>query len=409
MARAGSLGCGCSFCNVLPFQNRSVTIQPPFEYLSTILGVVLIVISLIDIYLIVLYPRSGKGWLSSAISKGTWRLFRKIARIGAAIKRSERFGATILSFCGPTLLVLIVSAWTILLIVGFACVYWTELGVEIQASDGWTPVSFMTALYYSGYVFTTLGVGDLVPRSDWVRMVTVIEAALGFAIFTLTITYLLAIYSALNQRNVFALMLHHRTMGKGDAAELLARMGGDGNFSDARDDVAELAESLLTLLESHHAYPVVHYFRFENDLYSLSRIVWLAMDMVTLINTALHPDRYRAFIRSTVVAGLANGGQHLLMELSHTFLPPRSFKVEQQDELVLRQRYLQAIDRLQQEDIETFPDLEAGVQQYIKMRRRWEPYVMAIAHYMGYRWNQVAPSESPIVRETGWTIAPPRV
>lgn len=383
--------------------------HPLFDRLIQLGGVVLILISLIDIYLIVLYPRSGKGWLSTAISKGTWRLFQRIARLGAAIQRSERFGAAILSFCGPTLLILVVSAWTVLLIVGFACVYWTELGMEIQASEGLTPISFSTALYYSGYVFTTLGVGDLVPRSDWVRIVTVIEAGLGFAIFTLTITYLMAIYSALSQRNILALMLHHRTMGKADAAELVARMGAAGDFNDARDDVAKIAESLLTLLESHHAYPVVHYFRFENDLYSLARIVWLAMDTVTLINTALHPDRYRAFIRSTVVAGLANGGQHLLMELSYTFLPQRSFKMAGEDDFILRQRYLQAIERLRQEDIETVPDVEAGVQEYIKMRRRWEPYVMAIAHYMGYRWNQVAPSESKIVRETGWTIAPPLI
>lgn len=383
--------------------------HPLIERLIQIFGVVLILVALIDIYLIVLYPRSGKGWLSTAISTGTWRFFQRLARLGRIIRRSDHFGAAILSFCGPTLLILIVSTWTLLLIVGFACVFWTNLGQEIQASDGLTSVSFMTALYYSGYVFTTLGVGDLVPRSDWVRLVTVLEAGLGFAIFTLTITYLLAIYTALSQRNVFALMLHHRTMGKGDAAELLARMGASGDFSDARDDVAELAESLLTLLESHHAYPVVHYFRFENDLYSLSRIVYLAMDTVTLINTALHPDRYRAFIRSTVVAGLANGGQHLLMELAHTFLPQRSFRADQQEDAILRQRYLQAIERLQQEGIETVPDLEAGLQEYITMRRRWEPYVMAIAHYMGSRWTQVAPSESQLVRETGWTIAPPRL
>ncbi|WP_225913935.1 potassium channel family protein [Leptolyngbya ohadii] len=384
--------------------------QPPsVDRLLQIVGLVLILIALIDVYLIVLYPRSGRGWLSSLISKGTWRLFQKIAKIGRSVRRSEQFGAAILSFCGPTLLILIVLAWTTLMIVGFACVYQPELGQEIQASDGFTPVNFTTALYYSGYVFTTLGVGDLVPRSDWVRIVTVIEAGLGFAIFTLTLTYLLSIYNALGHRNVFALMLHHRTMGKADAAELLARMGTSGDFSDARDDVAELAKSLLILLESHHAYPVVHYFRFQNDLYSLARIVWLAMDTVTLINTALHPDRYRAFIRSTVVAELANGGQHLLMELSYTFLPKRSFTPGREDELILKQRYLQAIDRLRQEGIETVTDLEAGIEQYIQMRRRWVPYVMAIAHYMGYRWHEVAPSESPIVRETGWTLAPPRL
>lgn len=81
-----------------------VIMHPLFDRLIQILGVGLILISLIDIYLIVLYPRSGKSWLSTAIiSKGTWWLFQQIAKIGRFVRRSKRLGAAILSFCDDSL------------------------------------------------------------------------------------------------------------------------------------------------------------------------------------------------------------------------------------------------------------------------------------------------------------------
>jgi hypothetical protein len=368
-----------------------------------LLGIGLILLPLADIFLTVLYPRSGKGRLSMVISKWIWRLFRLIANLPfwRFFGRASGSNAPILSYCGPVLLVVIVFTWIVLQIVGFACIYWTELGSELQSSDGGTPFNFVTALYYSGYVYTTLGVGDLIPQTSYLRLLTIVEASLGFSIFTLTITYLLAVYSALNQRNVFALSLHHRTLSKGDAAELIARMGAGNDFSDARTDIGDIARNLLTLLESHHAYPIVHYFHFQASSYSLARIIWLSMDTVTLIETALHPQKYRALINSTVVAELADGGQHLLTELSLSFLPRRSLSKCRQPEETLRQRYYQAIERLRQENIETVTDIEAGADHYIAVRRCWEPYAMGIASYMGYRWSDVAPSESKLVREMG--------
>lgn len=368
-----------------------------FGITAQIIGTVLVFTVLIDIYLAVLYPRSGKGWLSIQLGKAIWCLFRLFVRT-PRFKRSSsrpRFRSTqsLLSYSGPTILVAIVTVWVLLLLFGFALILWPALGTGIRASEGITSTDFMTAFYLSGYTLTTLGMGDILPQTTTYRVLAILEASLGFSIFTLTITYLLAVYSALSQRNIFALSLHHRTDETGDALEMLARYGISGDFIQFRQDLSMISMNLLMLLESHHSYPVVHYFRFQESYYALSRIVLIAMDTASLLKSALDENRYRWLIHSTAVAELSGGGLHLLAELATTFLPGHRYCKKATSELVLRQRYYHAVKRLQQEGVETTTDIEAGADRYVALRRQWEPYVRAIAVYMGYDWQEIAPYE----------------
>ena len=49
-------------------------------WLSRTFGIVLIVIAAVDIFMTVLYPRTGKSILSMPISRGTWNIFRQVSR-----------------------------------------------------------------------------------------------------------------------------------------------------------------------------------------------------------------------------------------------------------------------------------------------------------------------------------------
>ncbi|MBD2465144.1 two pore domain potassium channel family protein [Oscillatoria sp. FACHB-1407] len=360
-------------------------------WFTQLIGLGLVILALIDVFLSVLYPRSGKGWLSVPLSRGIWKLFGFMADLPRWKRQKTR--DRILSYAGPTVLVIVIAVWVLLLLFGFALMVWVALGSAIQSSNGPTPTDFITAFYYSGYTLTTSGFGDLVPQTNSYRLLAIIESALGFSIFTLTITYLLSVYSALTQRNVFALSLHHQTARAANAAELLARLGADGDFQNSRQDIAQIAVNALMLLESHHAYPVLHYFRFQRPYYAMARIALLTMDTATLIRSALDEKQYRSLVNSTAVAALGDGGQHLLTELSNSFLPNCDRTRQQQPDSVLRQWYYQAIDRLQLEGIATPADLDAGAELYITLRRQWEPYVMAMAAQLKYDWSDIAPAE----------------
>lgn len=350
-------------------------------------GTGLILITTVDIFLTVLFPRTGNSLIGLPLSRGTWRLFRWTSR---------RFteGQRILTYCGPTLIVAVAVAWIILFVTGFALVIWPALGDEIVASQDNTPTDLATAFYYSAYTFTTLGVGDLVPKTGFYRLLTILEATLGFSTFTLTLTYFLSVYSALTQRNTFALGLEHRTAGEGNAAAMITRLGAGGSFDSACSDVSNMAHSLLHLLESHHAYPVLHYFRFLEPYYSFARMAFINLDTATLARTALEPHKYHAFIHSTAMTQLESGSLHALFRLADSFLHGNVSSPPPDQEQRWRQWYYQAVEKIQLEGIATNPDLDAGADRYVAMRRQWNGKVAAFAQYMSYRWSDIAPGES---------------
>src|SRR5439155_13517766 len=102
-------------------------------------GALLILLVLLDVYLTVLYARVGAGVISHHLAKGTWRIFRILAR--PFPRRRDQ----ILSFCGPTILVLLVATWVFALMCGGAMVIQPSLGRSITSNVGTTPTDFVTA------------------------------------------------------------------------------------------------------------------------------------------------------------------------------------------------------------------------------------------------------------------------
>ncbi|MBX9701976.1 MAG: two pore domain potassium channel family protein [Acetobacteraceae bacterium] len=351
-------------------------------------GLALVGLALADIFLTVLYARGGVGLLTPRLNRGTWRLFRWVASLVPAGR--DR----VLSFAGPTLVALTVAVWVALLAVGFALVVWPRLGTGIQASSGSTPTGFVAAFYYSGYNLTTLGLGDLAPQTAFFRLLTVLEAAVGFSVLTLSLTYLASVYGALARRNAFALLLHHQAGGTADAAELLARLGPGGDFTGARQEISRLAAELLALLEAHHAYPVLHYFRRDEPAYAMARIALVALDAASLARTVLDKERHRAFAASAAVEALWGGGLRFLGETARDFLPPGAaaasgHSAPETDERRWCLRHAAAVRQMAAAGIGVAADLEP----YVALRRRWDAQVHAFAADMGYRWPEIAPHE----------------
>jgi len=339
-------------------------------------GAGIIVLTLLDIYLTVLFHRLGSSVISMPLNRGIWWLFRLMMRVIPS--KSDRR----LVHSGSIMIVALLAVWATFLICGFALIVLPGLGTSIQASEGQTSTDFITALYYSGFSFTTLGTGDLVPKTASYRLLTILEAALGFSSFTITITYLLSVYNALIARNTFALSLYHRTEGTGDAAELLARLGASGELSGIQQELANIARDLIQLVELQHSYPVLLYFRFRETYYTLPRVILLTIDTATLIKSALNAEKYSSLVRSTAVAELWGGGIHILSELSQSVLPKQRIKCDRHMELAWRQRYYYAVERLNAEGIETAADREAGVDLYVALRQKWQPHLTTLSNYL---------------------------
>lgn len=184
------------------------------DIVSQITGTLIVLVALTDIYLSVL-QRGSVSLLSGPLNRTVWRLFRRSPPL--PIRRNP-----FLSYAGPTLVALILIMWVPLLVIGFALVFLPALGTQITAASGKTPTGFWPVLYFSAMSLSTLGSGDIIATGSPYRLLMALEALIGFSVFTVSLTYLLSVYSALIRHNSYALSLHNASNVTGNAAELTA-------------------------------------------------------------------------------------------------------------------------------------------------------------------------------------------
>lgn len=362
-----------------------------FWWVNTIGGTLLLLIVLLDVYLTVLYARSGAGIFTPRLCTLTWKVFCLTSKpFGEAGKR-------FLSFCGPTLLVLIGTCWVGGLLLGFGLIVWPRLGTEMISNQGDTPRDFWTAVYVSGYYLTTVGNGDMRPLSGDLKVLMVADSVFGISVITLMLTYFMQIYSALQRRTTFALKLHKGTRGTGDAVEIIAGIGADGNFEGARGELTVIADELLQVYESYHFYETLIFFRFHEALYSLPRAALVVLDLASLLRTAIDQEQYKYLVDSMPAEQLWQGGTHSLVELSRMFLPPRGDMTARDEPTAVEKerwqlRYASAVARLRAAKIKTPADEKAGAQAYFELRSHWNSRIAGFSNYLRYTAEETDPA-----------------
>lgn len=230
------------------------------------------------------------------LSSWTWQAFRWATR---PIRKRR---GLVLSYCGPIILVLLVLVWGFGLTLGSALIIHPRLGKSVLATDGPTSTDFGTAMFVGGSSLAIVGSSDFVPKTRAYRWFFFGNSLMGMSVMFLTTTYVLQVYTALQNRNALALKVHLGARKQADAAELVVGLGPRGKFEIGYSTLAEMAGELTHVKESHHFYPVVFYFRFETSLYSVSRLTLLVFDTVSLLKTALQDETYAWLKESCAVS-----------------------------------------------------------------------------------------------------------
>jgi hypothetical protein len=361
-----------------------------FDWLEQAIGALVIALIILDVFLTVLYARTGTGILSSSVSKFVRYVF------DFASKPFGRHRGTVMSFCGPVVVVLLVAIWDFGLTLGAALVIHPALGTSVTSSSGTTPTDFVTALQAGGNSTSIVGSGDFSPQTSVLRLFYLFASLTGTAIVSLTLTYLLQVYSALRSRNSTALNFHLASAETGDAAELLAGLGPQGKFEGGYSTLSELAVKVTEAKEGHHFYPVLFYFRFGEPYYAVSRFTLVALDLVTLIKSALDDKKYEWLKESASVAHLWRASMLLLTNLTENFLPGGTEEILPDDRTRERweSRYRTALQRFRQAGIETIEDEAAGFEVYVSLRAEWDNLIASLAPLLAYEMEEIDPAGS---------------
>ena len=239
------------------------------------------------------------------------------------------------------------------------------------------------------------GANSFAPRTAVFQLLYMLDSLVGVSVISLTLTYLMQVYSALYRRNAFSYSLHLASAETADAAELLAGYGPQGQFSSGYTNISELAMQMTGLKESHNFYPVLFYFRFPDPAYGVSRISLILLDTVTLIKSALDDERYGWLKESAPVTQLWRGCLILITSLAETFLPDDGPSDDEQPDKETRERwrrrYFAALRRLAEAGIPTLADQNAGAENYIELRRQWQSHIEHLAPALAYSIGEVDP------------------
>lgn len=343
-----------------------------------LVGAALMLLFLADIFLTVLYARAGTGLLAPYWDRLVWAVLR-----GVAGMFGRRRGA-VLSFAGPLIVVSLIVFWALELTVGAALIVQPELGSGIRPSSGSTPTDFVTALLVAGNSLSIVGGGDYAPHTGGTRLLYLLNSLVGASVLSLVLSYLVQVYSALRERNALALTIDLMTGGTGDAAEMLARLGPDGELGDAVSELGNLVQPLARTKEAHHFYPLLFYFRFNEPLYSVSRFGFVLLDLTTLIATTLDGEKHKSLVRSAPVDALARGALLLLETLDRNFPTADGSEAAPQPR-DQEESYAAALATLRRAGI----DPRRNGELYRQPRARWEPVVLRVGPAIGFDRNEI--------------------
>ncbi len=139
-------------------------------------GALLVVATFVDAALTVLHP-TRRGPLSWAAERAAFAVIR---RMSVTLARPK-----MLTAAGPAAILAAVATWVLLGWLGFALMYLPFLDdLYYTSSVTYGVRDLADALYFSGTALTTVGFGDIVADRTSLRLVSILEAAFGFGVFT---------------------------------------------------------------------------------------------------------------------------------------------------------------------------------------------------------------------------------
>jgi hypothetical protein len=247
--------------------------------LLTVAGVFLIAVALRDVF-DVLFHEMGRGVLSHTVIRAVWRLFLAFGR--------RRNGLRALA--GPMALIAVISSWALLLVIGWALIYWPRMPDAFNFSTGVGSESGLAdALYLSLVSLSTLGFGDISPDATGLRVITPLEALIGLGLLSASISWLLSVYPVLARRRSLAYEINLLVSAQGAIGTSVLELGAPS----AESIYSELTSRIVAVERDMAALPVAYYFTEADDRFSLAAAMPALLDLAERGTDDALPARVR--------------------------------------------------------------------------------------------------------------------
>lgn len=358
------------------------------NFLLTAAGLILLLLVFYDIYATILRATKHPGPFSELLNRGLWRIASRLT-----LKLDRRLRHRLLSAIGPLLMPLLITVLLITLLTGFALIYLprmeTEFSIGVKAHEN----LILQAFYFSGITLTTLGYGDILPESGLTRIAAMIESALGIAVISISITYLLTVYGALERKRALALKFYHQARQGADIPGFISSHFARGRFHSLTESLREATRDLQELLESHLEHPIIHYFHPVEVYKGLPRALFVVLETVAILNAHLDEEYVEAGDHPDVLIAGDNARYvlaELIMSLKLAHRATEPFEPEEETRKRQQNSFRRAMKHLQKSHIKTrSADIEQAFSEYVEDRASWERQLFHLADFLGYDWDEV--------------------
>jgi Ion channel len=289
------------------------------------------------------------------------------AAVGRRV-RDRKARDTFLSVFGPASLILLLALWAILLVFGFAFVQW-GFGSRLKSPSDIH--GFAADLYMSGTTFFTLGLGDVTPDSTLGRILTTVEAGMGFGFLAVIIGFLPLLAQTFSEREVAIALLDARAGSPPTAAELLRRHAIEVRGAALIQLLYDWERWSADLLEGHISYPVLAFYRSQHDNQSWVAALTAVLDSCALVIAGVEGGPVRSARLTFAMARHAvadlTGVLGLKPEADEDRLPPAE---------LARLRAALASSGM------PLPEGPAVDERLSHLRKLYEPYVHALSRFL---------------------------
>lgn len=215
------------------------------DWIVTVVGVALVLVVVRDVFHTLFHP-VGHGSIAPLVMKLVWRTVRLFP--------SDR---RITSLTGPLGVTAVILTWALASTLGWMLIYLAQIPSAVTYGSELDPAArndVVDSLYLSLVTLATLGFGDIVPSSPWLRTVVPLEALFGFMLVTAAVSWVLQIYPALHRRRSLALQLATLRQAR--------RADGCGAIESVPVDVlTALAAAVVEARNDFTQYGATYFFR----------------------------------------------------------------------------------------------------------------------------------------------------
>lgn len=284
-------------------------------WVTTGVGAVLVVVVMADLLITAVSVSHGAGPLAKRLARTVW----------SGILRVHRRWSTprLLVAGGPTVLLLIMVVWVVLLILGWSLVFGhPETLLTVQ--DG-KAVPALGRLRYAASIVIGRGSGGIRPSGDAYVALEPVAALTGMAVLSLSIAYVLPVIRGVVEKRSLALYI---SMLGSSPAEILTNAWTGRDTAQLDLHLVALAPRVAGVAQSHLAYPVIHYFHSGEAETALGPSLAM-LDVALRANLLLDPD---AQIDRTTTEPLRKAVGWFLRTLGFAFIEPEDVPQQPADD-----------------------------------------------------------------------------